>query len=120
LPGLPSSSLHLVPVEALPGWPSSSLDLVPVEALPDLTMPSLHVVLAGPLPGLTVKVDDAPKSRGKKNASAGLGVAAAAASVAAANTAAALRVGDRRMGTSIRDGFNPAIVEHSLAYPRMM
>ena len=95
-----------MPVEALLGLPSSFLDLVPVETLPDLTV--LSLVSVGPLPGWAKRVDVAPKSRGKKNASAGVGAAAAAANVAAANTTTALLgVGGMRMRTSIggMDGF---------------
>src|SRR5215831_13963308 len=55
----------------------------------------------GPLWGLTVTARGAPSIRpmGKKNAAAGLGLAAVAARVTAANTRAVVRVG--RMGTSI-------------------
>src|SRR5262249_45933720 len=61
----------------------------------------------GPLWGLTVTARGGPSIRGmgKKNAAAGLGPAAVAARVTAANTRAVARVG--RMGTSIggMDGF---------------
>src|SRR5215469_12543274 len=55
----------------------------------------------GPLWGLTVMARGPPRNRpmGKKNAAAGLGIAAVAARVTAANTRAVVRV--RRMETSI-------------------
>src|SRR5262245_17660808 len=55
----------------------------------------------GPLLGLTVPACGAPSVRGmgKKNAAAGVGLAAVAATVTAANTKAVVRVG--RMETSI-------------------
>ena len=49
-----SSSLDLVPVEALLGLLSSSLDLVPVEALLGLLSSSLDLVPVEALPGLAV------------------------------------------------------------------
>jgi hypothetical protein len=52
--GLLSSSLDLVPVEALLGLLSSSLDLVPVEALLGLLSSSLDLVPVEALSGLTV------------------------------------------------------------------
>src|SRR5215472_1573789 len=113
LPALPaSSSLDLVRVEALPALPaSSSLDLVRVEA-PRLPSSSLHMRLVGLWPGLTWPMDGPPKpkSSGKKNASAGRGLAAVTASITAEDTTAALRVGIR-MGTSFvgMDGFTLAI-----------
>jgi len=111
---LPSSSLDLVRVETLPALPSSSsLDLVRVEA-PRLPSSSLHMRLVGLWPGLTLPMDGPPKpkpkSSGKKNASAGRGLAAVTASITAEDTTAALRVGIR-MGTSFvgMDGFTLAI-----------
>jgi hypothetical protein len=110
LPALPSSSsLDLVRVEALPALPaSSSLDLVRVEA-PRLPSSSLHMRLVGLWPGLTWPMDGPPKpkSSGKKNASAGRGLAAVTAKITEEDTTAALRVGIR-MGTSFvgMDGFN--------------
>ena len=55
----------------------------------------------GPLLGLTVTARGAPSIRGmgKRNAAAGVGLAAVAATVTAANTRAVVRVG--RMETSI-------------------
>src|SRR5262249_38591679 len=99
---LPSSSLDLVRVEALPALPaSSSLDLVRVEA-PRLPSSSLHMRLVGLWPGLTWPMDGPPKpkSSGKKNASAGRGLAAVTASTTAEDTTTALR-GGLRMGTSL-------------------
>jgi hypothetical protein len=81
---------------------SSSRDLVPVEGFTGLAASSLHLLSLGLLPCLASlgwfwNIGNS----GKKNASAGLGFAAAIAS--AANTAAALGVGRTRMGTPPMD-----------------